>query len=79
MSCLQDRISQLYDSKTGSVQVGDITVDQSFWRYNSYVGNNHDINGQSSGAYIFRPDGDPININKKPKHKSYSGSLLYYC
>lgn len=68
------------DGLTGTItniQLGDnTTLEQDFWYYTSYAGNNEEFRNRSSGAYIFRPYGRPIMINPQPKIKGYKGTLL---
>uniref|UniRef100_A0A1B6DE70 Alpha-mannosidase n=1 Tax=Clastoptera arizonana TaxID=38151 RepID=A0A1B6DE70_9HEMI len=68
--------SRLHVSKTKALSLKNRTIHQSFWWYKSFPGINTDPNHRASGAYVFRPDRDPKKINKSPKSKKYTGSIV---
>uniref|UniRef100_A0A1B6CDC3 Alpha-mannosidase n=1 Tax=Clastoptera arizonana TaxID=38151 RepID=A0A1B6CDC3_9HEMI len=59
------------------IQLMDIPLEQNFWYYNSFSGNNGEFRNRSSGAYIFRPtNSDPEIINPLPKIRGFKGPLV---
>ncbi|XP_050306367.1 lysosomal alpha-mannosidase-like [Anthonomus grandis grandis] len=69
------------DSETGlvkSVKFDDQTypLKQNFYYYKGFVGNNNEFKNRSSGAYIFRPDGDLIEASPKASYKTYSTPIV---
>jgi len=52
------------------------SFEQSFYYYESSVGNNDEPKNRSSGAYIFRPKSSTIMINPQPTIKYYKGPLV---
>ncbi|CAH1141510.1 unnamed protein product [Phyllotreta striolata] len=69
------------DTRTGlinKVTINEQTIDlkQEFYYYKGAVGNNSKFIDRSSGAYIFRPEGDAIKVSDKADLKIYKGSLV---
>ncbi|XP_017076117.2 LOW QUALITY PROTEIN: lysosomal alpha-mannosidase [Drosophila eugracilis] len=70
-----------FDTTTGglkTIQMNGLTenVQQSFGIYKGYRGNNGESNNRSSGAYIFRPDGEIQVLDDKIQLSFYNGTRV---
>lgn len=54
-----------------------IPFGQNFYFYNGFVGDNQHPENRSSGAYVFRPDGEIKKIAERAEVTSYEGSLVF--
>ncbi|XP_030753916.1 lysosomal alpha-mannosidase-like [Sitophilus oryzae] len=53
-----------------------VTLDQNFYYYQGFVGGNGDPERRSSGAYVFRPDGNIIKTNDTAEVTLLEGALV---
>ena len=55
----------------------EFPLDQKFYYYESFVGNNDDPESRSSGAYVFRPSNqEPTQIGTSSYNEVYKGKFL---
>lgn len=73
MKLINKKILALSDLEA---KVEELDVLHEFMYYDSMVGDNSFPTQRSSGAYIFRPNGKPIEINKTPTVKVYKGPVV---
>ncbi|XP_017042925.2 lysosomal alpha-mannosidase [Drosophila ficusphila] len=70
-----------FDKSSGglkTIQMNGVTenIEQHFGIYKGYQGNNGESNNRSSGAYVFRPDGDIEILNDKVQLSFYNGTRV---
>ncbi|XP_037711114.1 lysosomal alpha-mannosidase [Drosophila subpulchrella] len=71
-----------FDTTTGGLKTIEMngiaeTIQQSFGVYKGFRGNNDEAKNRSSGAYVFRPDGDiEVLNNNKVELTFYNGSIV---
>lgn len=53
-----------------------IPVNQNFYYYNGFVGDNGAYENRSSGAYIFRPNGTLKAVADKVEYKIFKGEIV---
>ncbi|KAJ8919646.1 hypothetical protein NQ315_006173, partial [Exocentrus adspersus] len=53
-----------------------LNISQEFFYYNGFVGDNTKASNRSSGAYIFRPFGEAVQVAAKASVKVYQGLLV---
>ncbi|XP_076263633.1 lysosomal alpha-mannosidase-like [Rhynchophorus ferrugineus] len=62
-----------------SVTINGVTIelDQNFYYYNGFVGDNSNSDKRSSGAYVFRPDGDIKKVSEQATVSTVEGQLVF--
>jgi len=75
-------VKLIFDTTTGGLKTIEMngiaeTIQQSFGIYKGFRGNNDEAKNRSSGAYVFRPDGDiEVLNNNKVELTFYNGTRV---
>lgn len=60
------------------IKIGNLTIplEQNFYFYQGFVGDNSVFENRSSGAYIFRPQGDLVKVTDKVQYSIHEGNVV---